>query len=74
MRELHQEGDGRVSNFIKRMNQLEKVAKEPEDKVKKGIAATGKTTQELKEQYIQDNVEQAEKTEEHKSLLNDFQL
>ena len=34
----------------------------------------GRTVSELKEQYIQDNKEQAEKTEEHQSLLNDFQL
>ena len=42
MRELHQEGDGRPSNFIRRINQLEKSAIEPDAKIKKGIAATRK--------------------------------
>ena len=44
MRELRQEGDGRPSNFIKRMNQLERATMEPDAKIKKGIAATRKNS------------------------------
>ena len=71
---LHDEGDSkkeqRVTHLKNRINQLKQ--KYPEDIVtKKTIEAVNKPTEKIYSDYKADN---AEKIEEHKSILGEFQL
>ena len=72
--QLHNEGDSkkeqRVTHLKNRFNQIKQ--KYPEDiAIKKSIEAVSKSTKNIRLDYIADNIE---KIEEHKSMLDDFQL
>lgn len=74
-RKLHEEGEGRVTYLDKRINQINKMYSGDEI-IKEGIKATEKTAKELQEQYIADKLksEQKGENEEHRAMLNEFQL
>lgn len=52
--QLHKEGEGRITYLSKRINQIQEKYSGDEAK-KKGIGATLKTRNELREQYVDDN-------------------
>ena len=61
--------------LIKRINQIDKIYLGDEN-TKEGIKATEKNARELQEQYISDKLksEKRSEQEEHKSMLDEFQL
>ena len=68
--QLHSEGDGWITHFVKRMRQIEEKYLGEEAK-RKGIGTTLKTKEELREQYLQENnAPTIQKTEERESVLD----
>lgn len=67
---LNQEGEGRVTYLSKRINQIQEKYSGDEAK-RKGIGATLKTRDELREQYVDDNkAPTIQQNEERESILD----
>ena len=69
---LHNEGDGKITHFLKRMRQVEEKYS-GDEAIRKGIGTLLKSKEELREQYLQDNtvpiIQESEKRESVLDLL-----